>query len=73
MKKITMYCIPNDSNNLIAEEMIKNIPDTQIKFIICPLFTKDLYRMPFISDEKGGRWFGITDIKEFIKREKKNA
>lgn len=65
---IVIYGVPHDPNNDRAHQAIRKLTGVSISVVACPPSVRDLYRVPFITDEKGTRHFGIEGIERFVSR-----
>lgn len=67
VENIVVYLIPDDPNNDRVQKELGKLSDVKISEIICPPGVRDLYRMPFITDGKGGRHFGVEGVDRFVR------
>jgi hypothetical protein len=65
---IVIYCVPDDSNNESVFQRVRELPGVEIRIVVCPPSVRDLYRVPFVADERGARHFGIDGIEGFVNR-----
>lgn len=63
---IIVYGVPNDPNNEKVCDRVKSIPGVRVKVVECPPSVRDLYRMPIVQDEAGGRHFGLEGVERFV-------
>lgn len=65
---IVIYGVPDDPNNDRANQAINKLTSVSVDWVICPRSVSDLYRVPFLTDEKGGRHFGVEEIERFVSK-----
>lgn len=63
---IVIYGVPDDPNNDRAHQAISKLMGVSVHMVACPPSVRELYRVPFITDEKGGRHFGVEVIERFV-------
>lgn len=63
---IVIYCVPDDSNNESVFQRVRELPGVEIRIVVCPPSVRELYRVPFVTDERGARHFGIDGIEGFV-------
>ena len=67
-EEITVYCVPNDTNNKSVFRRVRELPGVEVRTVVCPPSARELYRMPFLADGRGARHFGADGIEEFVGR-----
>ena len=65
---IVIYGVPNDANNHVVQEKIRALRGVSVSVVVCPPSVCELYRVPFVQDEDGGRHFGMEGIERFVTR-----
>ena len=65
---IVIYGVPNDDNNDRVRRTVVRLTGVNVSIVFCPPSVRDLYRMPFIEDEGGGRHFGVDGIDQYVTR-----
>lgn len=65
---IVIYGVPDDPQNELARQAIQRLTGIRLNEVVCPPSVRDLYRVPFISDESGGRHFGVEGIESFVSK-----
>lgn len=63
---IYIYSIPDDPHNERARHALQRLSGVGISEVVCPPSVRDLYRVPFVRDENGGRYFGVEEIERFV-------
>ena len=63
---IVIYGIPNDPQNERARQAVQRLHGVSVNQVVCPPSVRDLYRLPFVKDENGGRYFGVEEIERFV-------
>ncbi len=63
---IVIYGVPDDPNNDRAHQAIQRLTGVSVNVVVCPPSVRELYRVPFITDERGGRHFGVQGIERFV-------
>jgi hypothetical protein len=66
-EEITIYCVPDDHNNESIFQRVREL-GVGTKVVVCPPSARELYRMPFVADERGARHFGADGIEGFVSR-----
>lgn len=64
-----IYGVPDDVNNDRMQKKVVNLLKVDVRVVVCPPSVRELYRMPFLTDEDGGRHFGVAGIERFISRQ----
>lgn len=74
MVKVTIYGSPNTENETReAGNLLLDLGEVTIQYMIVPESVKELYRLPFVViEESGERFFGLDSIKSFVERRIKN-
>ena len=65
---IVIYAVPDDVNNDHVQRRVGMLPGVSVHTVMCPPSVRDLYRVPFLTDEDGGRHFGVEGIERFVAR-----
>lgn len=65
---IVIYGAPNDPDNERARGAVRKLDGVLVTQVLCPASVRDLYRLPFIKDESGERYFGVEEIERFVDR-----
>ena len=65
---IVIYGVPDDPNNDRVRGRLRELRGVSVSEVVCPPSVRELYRMPFIRDENGGRHFGVEGIEGFVRR-----
>lgn len=63
---IVIYGTPDDPENDVARDALGKLTGVTLREVICPRSASDLYRLPFVKDENGGRHFGVPEIERFV-------
>ena len=63
---IVIYGVPNDANNERVTVRVRQLQNVQVRIVVCPPSTRELYRVPFLEDEQGARHFGVEGIERFV-------
>jgi len=63
--EITIHCVPDDHNNETVFQRVREL-GVGTRIVVCPPSARELYRMPFVVDERGARYFGADGIEGFV-------
>jgi len=63
---IVVYGVLGDAANDTVWRQLEQLHNVHLEFVVCPPSASELYRLPFITDERGSRYFGIDCIQDFV-------
>ena len=66
LNKIILFGIENDPDTENAETELLRLNGAGFAKVMCPPLVRELYVVPFVEDEIGEAYYGLSSIKSFV-------
>jgi len=68
-QSVYLFGLESDDNTRVMWDKLRRVKSIHVELVYCPPLSRELYRFPFLKDERGERFFGVEGIQGFVDRQ----